>query len=105
MKDNDLGQVAQKHKDAADRLWVLRESYLSLLADIRAVRLSPDEIRARRDNLQIALSAAYEAAPRTSSKGYALASKALRVKEDLTFSDTEIDQFLPVPLRRAVTKQ
>jgi hypothetical protein len=99
-KNNDPGQVAQKHKEAADRLWSIRESYLSLLADIRAVPLSLDAIRARRDEMQAALEAAYNAAPRTSGTGYAAASSALKDRKELTFSDDEIDRFLPGPLRR-----
>jgi hypothetical protein len=99
-KENDLGKVAQQHKEAADRLWVVRESYLSLLTDLRAGLLSPDLVRARRDELQAALATVYQSAPRTSPAGYASASKALKVSEDLTFSDDEIDQFLPGPLKK-----
>jgi hypothetical protein len=99
-KENDLGQNAQKHKEAADNLWSIRESYLSLLTDLRADLLPINVIRQRRDELQESLGAAYRAAPRTSSAGYKLAQKALKISEDLTFSDSEIDQLLPGPLRR-----
>lgn len=100
-KDVDPGQIAQKHKAAADQLWAIREAYLSLLTDIRSGDISIEAVRARRDQLQADLAAAYSAAPRTSSAGYSRASKALKVSEDLTFSDAEIDQFLPISLRRA----
>ena len=99
-KENDLGKVAQQHKDTADKLWGLRESYLSLLADLRAGVLGVEAARERRNDLQAALAAVYESAPRTTPKGYAAASKALKVREDLTFSDAEIDQFLPPILRK-----
>src|SRR6266404_936397 len=33
-KNYDLGELAQKHKQAANDLWIIRESYLSLLVDI-----------------------------------------------------------------------
>jgi hypothetical protein len=102
-KENDLGQTAQKHKETADKLWNVRESYLSLLTDVRAGFVQLDDVRKRRDELQMLLSATYESAPRTSGKGYALAQDALKAREDLTFSDAEIDQFLPVVLRRTVT--
>ena len=99
-KANDLGQIAQKHKEAADKLWALRESYLSLLADIRASEISAPTARSRRDELQGLLSQVYESAPRTTAKCYKAATSALKIHEDLTFSDAEIDQFLPGPLRR-----
>lgn len=100
-KENDLGQEAQKHKETAAKLWNLRESYLSLLTDLRAGLLPLNVIRERRDELQSALSVIYNGAPRTSAKGYRKAQTALKIKEDLTFADHEIDQMLPPQLRRA----
>ena len=100
-KDTDLGQIAQKHKEAADKLWNVRESYLSLLTDLRAGVPSLDDVRRRRHELQEQLAAVYSAAPRTTAKGYARASKGLKEQEELTFSDEEIDKFLPPSLRRA----
>lgn len=103
-KEHDLGKVAQQHKDAADQLWGIRESYLSLLTDLRAGVIDVASVRARREELQADLSAVYASAPRTSPAGYAAAQKALKVKEDLTFSDAEIDQFLPAALRRQTSR-
>lgn len=98
-KDVDPGSMSQRHKEAAAALWGVRESYLSLLTDMHSGVTSPDDARTLRDDLQTKLAAIYESAPRTTSKGYKLASAALKVREDLTFSDQEIDQFLPGPLR------
>lgn len=33
-KDYDLGELAQKHKQAANEIWLIREKYLSLLTDL-----------------------------------------------------------------------
>jgi len=33
-KDYDLGELAQKHKQAANDLWLIREKYLSLIIDL-----------------------------------------------------------------------
>lgn len=98
-KDFDPGQVAQGHKSIADRLWVVRERYLSLLTDIRAGLIQDNEVRHIRDELQSETASIYEGAPRTFEAGYLDAQKALKVKEDLTFSDEEIDQFLPDALK------
>jgi len=99
-KDFDPGQVAQEHKGIADRLWVVRERYFSLLTDISGGLISDDEVRNLRDELQDETASIYEAAPRTFAAGYLDAQKALKVNEDLTFSDEEIDQFLPDSLKR-----
>lgn len=100
-KEHDLGKIAQQHKDAADRLWNIREHYLSLLTDLAVGATAFDAARARRDELQADLAAVYASAPRTTPAAYVAASKALKIDEDLTFSDQEIDQFLPAPLRRS----
>jgi hypothetical protein len=99
-KNYDLGQIAQKHADSAANLWNVRESYLSLLTDLKAQIIDVESILQRRDNLQIELKNIYLGAPRTINKAYTMASKALKTSEDLTFSDDEIDNFLPTNLRK-----
>lgn len=100
MKGFDPGAAAQKHRDTAADLWVIREAYLSLLADIAAGAISQGQVRSRRDELQTALSAIYKSAPHTTPKAYGLAQKALQRDEEYTFNDGEIDKFLPRDLRR-----
>jgi hypothetical protein len=99
-KDYDLGELAQKHVETATRLWSIRESYLSLLTDLSDENISLEEAIAIRDELQESLASIYLNAPRTTSKAYAAAQKALKLNEELTFSDEEIDKFLPTPLRK-----
>jgi len=50
------------------------------------------------------LHAVYEAAPSTNSKAYKQAQEALQKHEDLTFSDKEIDAFLPKELKRTALR-
>jgi len=104
VKGHDLGEVAQKHADAACSLWDIREKYLSLLTDIRAKNTTVEEIVERRDELQERLLGTYKGSPRTTSKAYKQASIALKVNEELTFSDAEIDNFLPKELRKIITE-
>ncbi len=99
-KEYDLGSIAQKHSETASKLWDARESYLSLLTDIASGNLTSNKVREKRDVLQETLRAIYETAPRTDDKAYAMAQKALKIKEDLTFSDDEIDVFLPKELQK-----
>ncbi|WP_375143992.1 hypothetical protein [Bradyrhizobium sp. Ash2021] len=42
----------------------------------------------------------YRSAPHTDGKAYGQAQDALQNREDLTFTDSEIDAFLPGPLKR-----
>lgn len=101
-KGFDPGGTAQKHRDAAASLWPIRESYLSLLTEMRMRRLTDDEAIKRRDDLQAKLAALYKGAPQTTAKAYAEAQKALQRNEDYTFSDAEIDKFVPASLRKGV---
>lgn len=100
LKDLDPGQLAQKHREAASDVWNVREAYLSLLTDIRDKANDLGALRKRRDDLQAQLHKIYRAAPHTDGKAYGEAQDALKNKEDLTFSDEEIDAFLPGPLKR-----
>ncbi len=100
LKDINPGEVAQKHREAASDIWNIREAYLSLLTDIRDMTFPLAELRKRRDDLQMQLHKIYRIAPHTDGKAYGQAQDALKNKEDLTFSDGEIDAFLPGPLKR-----
>jgi len=99
-KNYDLGKIAQKHRQAGAELWKIREQYLSLLTDLRLNILSVDEMLSRRDRLLEELHAVYVGAPSTNYKAYTKAQKALKTLEDMTFSDDEIDKFLPKELKR-----
>lgn len=98
MKDNDPGQLSERHKKVATELWNIRESYLSVLADLRSGQ-TEEELRARRDDLQSKLVTIYETAPRTTDKAYEKAQHGLQDKEELTFSESELDALLPPALR------
>lgn len=100
VKDIDPGALAQKHRQIGSDLWNIREAYLSLLTDIRDDTQSLEALKARRDELQAHLHEIYKQAPHTDGDAYAKAQKALKHNEDLTFSDGEIDAFLPGPLKR-----
>lgn len=100
LKNFNLGKSAQQHTETAHKLWNIRESYLSLLVDMKLGSLDVGDIRLKRDQLQEHLSKVYETAPRTNDKSYKKASRALKSLEELTFSDEEIDRFLPKLLRK-----
>lgn len=99
-KDYDLGEIAQKHRHAGSELWIIRERYLSLLTDLRVGDLSLADIRSRRDEIMEDLHSAYEGSRSTNFKAYREAQKGLKELEEMTFSDDEIDVFLPIELKR-----
>lgn len=99
-KDYDLGEIAQKHRQAGSDLWIIREKYLSLLTDIRVGDVALELIRAQRDALTQELHGVYAGAPSTNFEAYSRAQEALKKLEDMTFSDEEIDAFLPKELKR-----
>jgi hypothetical protein len=60
-----------------------------------------EDIRKLRDKLQSELHKLYKGSPRTITKAYEEASTGLKKMEELTFSDDEIDAFLPKSLRKS----
>ncbi|MDA8336996.1 MAG: SLATT domain-containing protein [Peptococcaceae bacterium] len=99
-KNYDLGELAQKHKQSANDIWLIREQYLSLLVDIAMGQKPLEVLQAERDKLTDALRSVYAGSPSTTYKAYKKAQEALKRDEEMTFSDQEIDAFLPKELRR-----
>jgi hypothetical protein len=99
MQGSNAAEVVQKHTETANKLWLVREKYLSLINDVCSRTISVEEAKASRDSLQNELAEIYNGAPRTNSKSYGAAQKGLKENEELTFSEKEIDAFLPEQLR------
>jgi hypothetical protein len=100
LKEYNLGETIQKHSTAALELFDIREKYLSLLTDLRAELITLEALIKKRDELLEELSKTYKGSPRTFSKAYKEAQRALQLNDELTFSDEEIDKFLPNSLRK-----
>ena len=99
-KDYDLGDLAQKHRQAASEIWFVRENYRTLLTDL-SLGKPLEAIQQDRDVLLKQLKSVYAGVPSTTSRAYRRAQKALKQDEEMTFSDAEIDAFLPKELRRS----
>lgn len=97
-KNFNLSKEIQEHKLAADMLWKIREEYISLLTDFES--LTEDKIINKRNELQERTFKVYQNSPRTDKKSYAEARKALKVDEEQTFAEKEIDNMLPNSIRR-----
>jgi hypothetical protein len=60
-----------------------------------------EEVRKERDRLNAVLEDVYKGAPRTDSRAYAAAQRALKADQELFFTDEELDRMLPKRLRTA----
>ncbi len=100
-KNYDLGELSQKHRQAGADLWIIREKYLSLITDLRMGEKPIESLQAERDKILEELHSVYSGAPSTTYQAYRKAQVALKQLEDMTFSDEEIDAFLPKELKKA----
>lgn len=89
---------SESHRYTAKELWLIREKYVNLIADIMNERVEPNIIEKRRDQLTKDSAILYKFAPQTSPEAYEKASNALKLNEELTFSNDEINSFLPKDL-------
>jgi hypothetical protein len=99
-KDYDLGELAQKHKQSANDIWLVREQYLSLITDLASGQKNLVDTVVARDKLVVSLHSIYSGAPSTTYAAYKKAQESLKHFEDMTFTNQEIDAFLPKQLRR-----
>lgn len=88
-------EKAYKYKQTAHQLWQARERYTCLIADIVNEKITPEEVTRKRDQLLCDLDLIYKNALPTTSNAYQKASDALKKNEEFTFSDEEINKFLP----------
>ena len=96
-------QMAIQHKNSALKYMQLRDKYRLLITDIMN-DLSDDQIKAMRDLLQSEYQVISDLSPQTGSAEYTGAQLRLNKKgavdsEQFTWSDEEIDNFLPENLR------
>src|SRR3989344_28542 len=102
-------QAALAHKNSALKYMQLRDKYRALIADMMNGLQPQDALIARRDALQAEYQVISDLAPQTGKKEYAEAQKRLHTAgvsggEHYTWSDIEIDQFLPQNLHSDSTK-
>ncbi len=99
-KSFDLQKFITSHKAAANKLIAVRDQYKVLLTEIKLKVDSVENLLARYKELVEKTDAIYLEAPTTTDEAVGKASKALKIKKDNTFTDAEIDSFLPLSLRR-----
>ena len=78
----------------------VRDQYKVLLTEIKLQSDSVENLLSRYNELVKETDGIYLEAPSTTEEAVDKASEALKIKKDNTFSDEEIDSFLPSSLRR-----
>lgn len=102
LKDKDISTEKTDHIKTANKLWKVREKYLSLLTDFDEISI--EEIVRKRDELLDESSEIYCAAPLTDGKSYAAAQAALKTNEEQFFTQEELNRMLPAHLRKKMSK-
>lgn len=97
-------EKATIHKNSALKYLNLRNAYTSLITDIMNGHTPVKEIRSKRDDLLREYQILCDLAPQTGRPEYTESQKRLNKRgviegEDFTWSDEEIDRFLPKELR------
>lgn len=99
----DISLKMFQHKIFAEKYKSLRDEYMSLIEEIMSKHSTEHELRTKKDALQKRYSATGEHAPETTNVDYKNAQNGLGLdgnsNEEFTWSDKEIDKFLPEQLR------
>ena len=101
----DFERTATAHRTCSSRLWLMREEYRAVLADLKDGAITIDAARARRDSLMEALHRVYEHAPPMDREHYQSARQSLKSINEAMLSDEEIDRFLPPSLQKPGSPQ
>lgn len=104
-KSFDLQKLVASHKATANKIIAVRDKYKVLLTEIKLQSDSVENLLTKYNELVKETNGIYLEAPTTTDKAVERAREALKVKKDNTFTDEEIDSFLPQSLRRERNEQ
>lgn len=96
LKTFELSNLAKEHMKTANELWYVREQLLMLLVEISSGKKDYDTLMITYREIQQDLKKVYDNSPTTQEKAVSMAKKALKIDGDYTYTDEEIDSFLPV---------
>lgn len=99
LKSFNLKEKEMANKHCANKYAIIRNKLFHLIADIRRKNRSVEEITSDYETILSEINDLYINAPTTSSKAVIHASIALNVLKDYSYTDEEIDKFLPPGLR------
>lgn len=99
-KEYDLKSLQKQHKQSALQLLKLRNNIISVLCDIKLGRYDEKNLLNKRDEILVRMHDIERNCLDASSKAVDKASKNLNNRKDNTYSDDEIDSFLPILARK-----
>ena len=99
-KTFDLPGLASEHKASALQLIKIREQIISLLCDIKMNSIDEGKVCQVRDTLMEKMNSIYEGCLDASKKAVNKAESDLKKEGAFTYSDEEIDSYLPIYLRK-----
>ena len=103
-KSFDLQTLGKQNKEAASKFLVIRNELLQIIGDIHIQKESAQDIEGKYNDIIKRLNELYVSAPSTTDKAVKRATQALNVKQEFTYSEEEIDRFLPASQRGKVDK-
>lgn len=98
-KSFDIKGMEKQNKEYANKFLVIRNRLLHIVCDIHMKKCSVDEINENYVRIMDELNELYIEAPSTTQEAVDRASEALKVNMEYTYTDEEIDNFLPPALR------
>lgn len=96
----DLRLMIENHKSGAKELLKLRESLITLLTEIKVEMINDEDVKTKMELLYSRYFAIIEGLHDASPTAVDKASEALKKSMDNSFSDEEIDSYLPIGLRK-----
>ncbi|MFC0265026.1 SLATT domain-containing protein [Alloscardovia macacae] len=94
----DLKAMSERNKNTANRLVILRNQLIHVIEKLHGEG-DIEEINQEYENIMSEVHRVYADAPSTTSKAERKASKALKDNNEYTYTQEEIDRFLPPSLR------
>ena len=99
-KTYNLKESRDSHKLSALEFLQLKNETICVLSDIKLNKIELDEATKKRDEILLKYHNICKKSLSTCDRAVKKASKALKIQKDNTFSDEEIDSYLPVELRK-----
>ena len=99
-KTYNLKESRDSHKASALEFLELKNETICVLSDIRLERIDLEEATNKRDEILTKYHDICKRSLNTCDRAVKKASKALKIQEDNTFSDKEINSYLPIELRK-----
>jgi hypothetical protein len=93
-------ELKDSHKASAMEFFELRNETISILSDIKLAHITLDEAILKRNEILNKYHDICKKSLNTSDNAVQKASKSLKTQQDNTFSDNEIDSYLPIELRK-----